>query len=65
MATIPITKTGAEKLKQELHTLKSVDRPAVINAITDAVGHEDVPMPATPLAVWQACQKGARKLAAE
>ena len=39
--------------------------PAVINAITDAVGHEDVPMPATPLAVWQACQKGARKLAAE
>ena len=39
--------------------------PAVINAITDAVGHEDVPMPATPLAVWHACQKGARKLAAE
>ncbi len=39
--------------------------PAVINAITDAVGHEDVPMPATPFAVWQACQKGARKLAAE
>ncbi|MEI6574376.1 MAG: xanthine dehydrogenase family protein molybdopterin-binding subunit [Alphaproteobacteria bacterium] len=39
--------------------------PAVINAITDAVGHEDVPMPATPYAVWQACQKGARKLAAE
>lgn len=39
--------------------------PAVINAITDAVGHEDVPMPATPHAVWQACQKGARKLAAE
>jgi len=39
--------------------------PAVINAITDAVGHEDVPMPATPYAVWQACQKGARKMAAE
>jgi len=39
--------------------------PAVINAITDAVGHEDVPMPATPQAVWLACQKSARKLAAE
>jgi aerobic carbon-monoxide dehydrogenase large subunit len=39
--------------------------PAVINAITDAVGHEDVPMPATPQAVWLACQKSARKMAAE
>jgi carbon-monoxide dehydrogenase large subunit len=39
--------------------------PAVINAITDAVGHEDVTMPATPQVVWQACQKSARKLAAE
>ncbi len=26
---------------------------AVINAITDAVGHEDVPMPATPQVVWR------------
>ena len=33
MATIPITKRGAEKLKEELHRLKTVDRPAVINAI--------------------------------
>ena len=30
--------------------------PAVINAITDALGHEDVAMPATPEAVWRACQ---------
>ena len=27
MATIPITKRGAEKLKTELHRLKTVDRP--------------------------------------
>lgn len=27
--------------------------PAVINAITDALGTEDVPMPATPQAVWR------------
>ncbi|MEK9804175.1 MAG: transcription elongation factor GreA, partial [Curvibacter sp.] len=33
MATIPITTRGAEKLKTELHRLKTVDRPAVINAI--------------------------------
>ena len=39
--------------------------PAVINAITDAVGHEDVPMPATPQAVWRACQKSSQRLAAE
>jgi aerobic carbon-monoxide dehydrogenase large subunit len=39
--------------------------PAVINAITDAVGHEDVSMPATPQVVWRAAQKAMRKMAAE
>jgi carbon-monoxide dehydrogenase large subunit len=38
---------------------------AVINAITDALGHEDVPMPATPQAVWRAAQKSAPRMAAE
>ncbi|MGE0847510.1 MAG: xanthine dehydrogenase family protein molybdopterin-binding subunit, partial [Flavobacteriaceae bacterium] len=37
--------------------------PAVINAITDAVGHEHVAMPATPLAVWRAINEHARKAA--
>jgi carbon-monoxide dehydrogenase large subunit len=39
--------------------------PAVINAITDALGHEDIAMPATPAAVWKAAQKRALKQAAE
>ncbi len=39
--------------------------PAVINAITDALGHEDIAMPATPLAVWRAIQKHAPRAAAE
>ncbi len=39
--------------------------PAVINAITDALGHEDVTMPATPQIVWRAAQKAATKRAAE
>jgi carbon-monoxide dehydrogenase large subunit len=39
--------------------------PAVINAITNAVGHEDVPMPATPQAVWKAARKAVMKAAAE
>jgi carbon-monoxide dehydrogenase large subunit len=39
--------------------------PAVINAITDAIGHEDIAMPATPQRVWRALQKAAPKLAAE
>jgi aerobic carbon-monoxide dehydrogenase large subunit len=30
---------------------------AVINAITDAIGTEDLAMPATPQSVWQALQK--------
>jgi carbon-monoxide dehydrogenase large subunit len=38
--------------------------PAVINAITDALGHENIAMPATPLAVWRAAQ-GMIKKAAE
>ena len=32
--------------------------PAVINAITDAIGTNDLAMPATPLAVWKAIQAG-------
>ena len=42
MATIPITKKGAEKLKQELYTLKTVDRPWVINAIAEARAQGDL-----------------------
>ncbi|MCZ8251577.1 MAG: transcription elongation factor GreA [Hylemonella sp.] len=42
MATIPITTRGAEKLKAELHRLKTVDRPAVINAIAEARAQGDL-----------------------
>lgn len=42
MATIPITKIGAEKLKAELHHLKTVDRPWVINAISEARAQGDL-----------------------
>jgi carbon-monoxide dehydrogenase large subunit len=35
--------------------------PAVINAITDALGHEDVTMPATPQTVWRAAQKAVKR----
>ena len=42
MATIPITKVGAEKLKAELHQLKTIDRPWVINAISEARAQGDL-----------------------
>ena len=42
MATIPITLRGAEKLKEELHRLKTVDRPAVIQAIAEARAQGDL-----------------------
>ncbi len=42
MATIPITLRGAEKLKTELHQLKTVERPAVINAIAEARAQGDL-----------------------
>jgi carbon-monoxide dehydrogenase large subunit len=38
---------------------------AVINAITDALGHEDVVMPATPQTVWRAAQRSPARMAAE
>jgi transcription elongation factor GreA len=42
MSTIPITRRGAEKLKAELHQLKTVDRPWVINAIAEARAQGDL-----------------------
>ncbi|HPG04373.1 MAG TPA: xanthine dehydrogenase family protein molybdopterin-binding subunit, partial [Rhodoblastus sp.] len=39
--------------------------PAVINAITNALGHENITMPATPEKVWKAAQSSPHKLAAE
>jgi len=42
MATIPITKRGAEKLKTELHQLKTVERPSVINLISEARAQGDL-----------------------
>jgi len=42
MATIPLTLRGAEKLKQELHQLKTIERHAVIAAIAEARSHGDL-----------------------
>lgn len=42
MSTIPLTKRGAELLKDELHRLKHVERPAVINAIAEARAQGDL-----------------------
>lgn len=42
MSTVPITKRGAELLKEELQRLKSKDRPAVINAIAEARAQGDL-----------------------
>lgn len=42
MSTVPITKHGAELLKEELQRLKTKDRPAVINAISEARAQGDL-----------------------
>ena len=41
MAT-PMTRKGAEQLKQELHRLKTIERPAVIQAIAEARAQGDL-----------------------
>jgi len=40
--SVPLTVSGAEKLKAELHRLKTVDRPNVIAAIAEARSHGDL-----------------------
>lgn len=42
MSQVPITKTGAERLREELSRLKKVERPAVIEAIAEARAHGDL-----------------------
>jgi transcription elongation factor GreA len=42
MATVPLTVRGAELLRQELHRLKHVERPSVINAISEARAQGDL-----------------------
>src|SRR5580765_6002569 len=42
MATIPLTRRGAEKLREELTRLKSVERHAVIQAISEARAQGDL-----------------------
>ncbi len=42
MSKIPLTLIGADKLRQELHRLKTVERPWVINAISEARAQGDL-----------------------
>lgn len=42
MPSVPMTIVGAEKLRQELHRLKTVDRPNTIAAIAEARSHGDL-----------------------
>src|SRR3569832_2052484 len=42
MAKIPLTAPGAQRLREELQRLKSVERPRIINAIDAARAHGDL-----------------------
>lgn len=42
MSTIPLTVIGAEKLRSELHKMKTMQRPSVIVAIAEARSHGDL-----------------------
>ena len=42
MSKVPLTVKGAEKLRAELHHLKTVQRPEVIAAISEARSHGDL-----------------------
>lgn len=42
MSSIPLTARGAERLQAELHRLKTVERPEVINAIAEARAQGDL-----------------------
>jgi transcription elongation factor GreA len=42
MAKVPMTIEGAERLKAELHRLRTIERPSVISAIAEARSHGDL-----------------------
>jgi len=42
MSKVPLTVIGAEKLREELHRLKTVERPNVVAAIAEARAHGDL-----------------------
>ncbi len=42
MSKIPLTLVGAELMRQELHRLKTIDRPSVITAIAEARAQGDL-----------------------
>lgn len=42
MSKTPLTLVGAEMLRQELHRLKTIERPSVIAAIAEARSHGDL-----------------------
>ena len=42
MAKVPMTIEGAERLKSELHRLRTIERPSVIQAIAEARSHGDL-----------------------
>ena len=42
MNKVPLTVNGAEKLRAELHELKTVQRPGIVNAIAEARSHGDL-----------------------
>lgn len=42
MSKVPLTVVGAELLRKELHNLKTVERPSVINAIAEARAQGDL-----------------------
>jgi len=42
MSMTPMTTKGAEKLREQLHELKTVDRPRITKAIAEARAHGDL-----------------------
>ncbi len=42
MPKTPMTKRGAELLREELHRLKTIERPSVVTAIAEARAHGDL-----------------------
>ena len=42
MSKSPMTKIGAERLREQLHELKTVERPRITAAIAEARAHGDL-----------------------
>ena len=65
MSKVPLTKRGAEKLREELQRLKTIERPQVISAISEARVPVSAVLPPRVASGLETCQMRSNETCAQ